>query len=174
MMLTKITLLLFGLFLLSSIIWLHDPNNNSNTDNIKHSGLISYSFSEKEINCVAKNVYYEARGESISGQDAIIQVTFNRWLYSPHPQNLCQIVYKRNSNGCQFSWVCNKSLIKPNIHTKLWKDIELATRKILHYGNCYCGISQRVYYYHNLNSHPKWARLKIRIARIGHHVFYSK
>lgn len=67
---------------------------------------------EKQLGCVAKAVYFEARGESLIGQRAVTSVIFNRAKSSRFPDNFCEIVYQRDENGCQFSWVCTDHSIK--------------------------------------------------------------
>ena len=50
--------------------------------------------------CLALNVYHEARGESEEGQYAVAHVTMNRVDSSKHGNTVCEVVYARK----QFSW----------------------------------------------------------------------
>ena len=59
-----------------------------------------------EIDCLARNIYHEARGESLQGQIAVAAVTVNRVLTKGYPSSICQVVYQ----PYQFSWV--KELLK--------------------------------------------------------------
>ena len=64
----------------------------------------------KEISCLARNVYYEARGESLQGQKAVALVTLNRVENPMFPNTICGVVNERKvvkgTTKCQFSWRC--------------------------------------------------------------------
>ncbi|WJJ55088.1 cell wall hydrolase [Xanthomonas phage RTH11] len=64
--------------------------------------------SEAEITCMAKAVYFEARGEGTVGMTAVGYVILNRMAHHDFKaKTACGVVYERNSRGCQFSWVCD-------------------------------------------------------------------
>ncbi len=48
--------------------------------------------------CLALNIYHEARGESLTGQHAVAQVTMNR--AQRDPKKVCSVVFNKH----QFSW----------------------------------------------------------------------
>lgn len=50
--------------------------------------------------CLALNIYHEARGESLTGQLAVAQVTLNRISDPRYPDEICEVVYQRR----QFAW----------------------------------------------------------------------
>jgi spore germination cell wall hydrolase CwlJ-like protein len=50
--------------------------------------------------CLALNIYHEARGESLTGQLAVAQVTLNRSQNPAYPDEICEVVYQDH----QFSW----------------------------------------------------------------------
>ena len=50
--------------------------------------------------CLALNVYHEARNQTIDGQYAVAHVTMNRVASSKHADNICDVVYANK----QFSW----------------------------------------------------------------------
>lgn len=66
---------------------------------------------KEQLRCVAQAVYFEARGESRKGQRAVATVIFNRSKSRRFPDNFCDIVYQKNSNGCQFTWACSDHTI---------------------------------------------------------------
>ena len=43
--------------------------------------------------CLALNVYHEARNQTIDGQYAVAHVTMNRVASSKHADNICDVVY---------------------------------------------------------------------------------
>lgn len=62
--------------------------------------------------CLAKNIYYESRGEGLVGQYAVASTTLNRVEDPEFPDEVCDVVkYKAVSNKtkktvCAFSWYC--------------------------------------------------------------------
>lgn len=53
-----------------------------------------------EINCLALNVYHEARSEPLVGQVSVANVTLNRLGKPGRPATVCGVVFERG----QFSW----------------------------------------------------------------------
>ena len=50
-----------------------------------------------EIMCLAKNIYYEARGEPLHGKIAVAQVTLNRVTHrTQFEASICGVVYAKN------------------------------------------------------------------------------
>lgn len=54
----------------------------------------------KEVICLAKNIYYESRGETVLGQKLVAKVTLNRQKNKNFPNTICKVVYQ----PYQFSW----------------------------------------------------------------------
>src|SRR3954470_13990081 len=57
-------------------------------------------FHARSLECLALNVYYEARGESLAGQYAVAEVTMNRKASLGYPKTVCEVVYQKAA----FSW----------------------------------------------------------------------
>ena len=68
--------------------------------------------SSRELECLADAVYYEARGETPSGQAAVAQVVMNRVRHPAFPKSICGVVFQGayNRTGCQFSFACDGSM----------------------------------------------------------------
>lgn len=63
------------------------------------------SSQQKELECLTKVVWYEARGESKRGKILVANVVQNRTTYGkPFATTICDVVYQRS----QFSWTLNK------------------------------------------------------------------
>src|SRR3954470_19558183 len=62
--------------------------------------LAAREFHARNVECLALNVYYEARGESLAGQYAVAEVTMNRKSALGFPKTICEVVYQRSA----FSW----------------------------------------------------------------------
>lgn len=74
----------------------------------KPSVLTKYS--DEERMCVAKAIYFEARGEPRIGQLAVAHVIKNRSESDRFPTNLCDVVKQKAKQVCQFSWVCDRGM----------------------------------------------------------------
>src|SRR5438128_3895475 len=61
-------------------------------------------FHARSVDCLARNVYYEARGESLAGQYAVAEVTLNRKASLGYPKTVCEVVYQKGA----FSWTGEK------------------------------------------------------------------
>lgn len=126
-----------------------------------------------QLECLAKNIYWEAAGESFEGKVAVAQVTLNRLESGRYGETLCQVVFQRTTLYknviCQFSWTCTaKSRIPPR-NQRLFKESEEVARKV-YIENYRLPHLTKAMYFHNTTVRPGWN--KIKIAQIGQHVFY--
>jgi len=140
-----------------------------------HPNFITMAQREKELDCLAKNIYYEAGIEPFEGKVAVAQVTINRTKSDKFPNNICAVVYERNliynNVICQFSWYCDsKTKIKP-IHAATYKESEAVARKVLLEGFKLDIIKEDTLYYHADYINPRWKRE--RVTKIGRHIFYK-
>ena len=53
--------------------------------------------------CLALNIYHEARGEPLIGQEMVASVTLNRVASPLYPDNVCDVVYQPR----QFAWTAD-------------------------------------------------------------------
>jgi spore germination cell wall hydrolase CwlJ-like protein len=121
------------------------------------------SANEKDIACLAKNIYHEARGESLHGQIAVAQVTLNRVASGKFQRNICSVVYAPK----QFSWTIGpRKKIKD---TKAWEaSVAVATAvltKSIHLPDF------KALYFHTKQVNPGWNRSVLAV--IGNHIFYA-
>ena len=118
-----------------------------------------------EILCLAKNIYYEARGEPMHGKIAVAQVTLNRVTHRTEFQSsICQVVYAKH----QFSWTQERHREPRGPE---WIEAQalakLVIQGVVHLPNF------KALYFHNLTVKPKWNKTKELVARIGNHIFYQ-
>ena len=118
-----------------------------------------------ELLCLAKNIYYEARGEPLHGKIAVAQVTLNRVTHrTEFDASICQVVYAKH----QFSWT-NESHKPPS--GAAWHEAQEIAKAVV---NGFTHIPQfNALYFHNLKVNPRWNRTKKIVARIGNHTFYA-
>ena len=123
----------------------------------------------RELKCLADNIYYEAGNQSTQGKLAVAAVTINRVKSPKFPKSVCAVVYQRTKRVCQFSWVCegNKTVRSAQQYSESKKVAE----KVLLYGANQGILGRNVLFYHADYVNPRW-NLK-RVAKIGDHIFYA-
>jgi spore germination cell wall hydrolase CwlJ-like protein len=133
---------------------------------------------ERQLACLARNVFYEANGEPMAGQMAVAQVTVNRAKSGLFPNDLCAVVTQSTIVGsdtrvCQFSWYCDEQFNKKKIISKNNASY-IAAKKILVDGERVAKIDEDVFFFrrHDVYMHPSWPNKTI--VKIGNHVFYKR
>ena len=114
-----------------------------------------------DVNCLARNIFYEAGNQSRSGKIAVAHVTINR-LRKNFAKSICQVVYQRN----QFSWTKKRRL--PSINNDIWLETKELAESILN-GSIKSNIGGATRF-HATYVHPGW---KGKVAIIGDHIFYK-
>ena len=83
-----------------------------------YSVPITMAEREKQLECLAKNIYFEAATEPFEGKVAVAQVTMNRVESGKFPADVCDVVFQKNTFYnrvvCQFSWYCEERSLNPN------------------------------------------------------------
>ena len=74
---------------------------------------------QKQVMCLAENIFYESAHEPLDGQVAVAFVTLNRVKSKSYPNNICSVVKQKNPRGCQFSWYCDGKSDNPK-DTEAW------------------------------------------------------
>ncbi len=122
--------------------------------------------------CLARAVYFEARGESELGQLAVAKVILNRVKSSRFPNNICGVVYQgsHRKNSCQFSFACDGQADVPK-YGKPWRKAKLVAKRALSGSNDLRVISTAMFYHADYVK-PKWAGAMNRLIKIGSHIFY--
>jgi len=123
--------------------------------------------SEKEVTCLAKNIFYEAPAEPYEGKLAVATVTMNRVRHKDFPKTVCAVVYQRNKRGCQFSWTCGA---RAKMDTALYNDAKKIAREVLT-RNIRLSSIKNALYFHNTTVQPNWD-FAHPIKKIGNHIFY--
>lgn len=118
----------------------------------------------QEVLCLAKNIYFESRGESLAGKLAVAKVTLNRTKHEDFPGTVCKVVYQPG----QFSWTAKKR------HTitdyKAWQESLEIARDALATGLTELRGFSAVYFHSGRKPQGWSGRL---IAKIGKHRFYT-
>lgn len=124
---------------------------------------------QRELTCLAENIYYEAAGETLAGKMAVGLVTLNRVRSGRFAHTVCGVVNQRVGGSCQFSWRCEPSLKTRN--NQQWRDSwNIATYLMT---NTAFDITGGATYFHNQSVKPNWKNLN-KTGRIDNHTFYSR
>jgi spore germination cell wall hydrolase CwlJ-like protein len=129
---------------------------------------------EADLECLAQNVYFEARGEPLAGQYAVAEVTLNRTRAANFPHTICAVVHEmrwdpsRRRNVADFSWTELGSL-SPDDGAAWERATAVATAE---YDDLHDPVVPGALFYHSTSVRPAWARNRTAIAKIGRHVFY--
>lgn len=133
---------------------------------------------QKQVDCLAKNIYYEAGAESYEGKLAVAQVTLNRVNSGKFPSDICSVVYQKTTDQnlktvCQFSWTCMvKELVVRNKY--VWEESYMIAKRALTEPVLHDTIAEsNALYFHAVYIKPNWGNTKF-IKQIGNHIFYSK
>ena len=122
-------------------------------------------FHARSVECLALNIYYEARGEPSDGQYAVAEVTMNRRAARGYPNTVCEVVYQRAA----FSWTDYSTVLAPPAGPE-WERAQRIAEAV--YYQKRLPTLQGALFYHATYVSPDWSKERRRITRIGRHVFY--
>lgn len=166
MLVMKNVLNVFGKMALVAI-FLFGPMTYSHSDEIGYliENIESNPVTSEDIQCMAKNIYHEARGEPLAGQYAVAHVTMNRVKSDRYPNTICKVVYQ----PYQFSWANHG---EPRIKDKVsWtRSVKIAEEVIYHLTTD--DVTNGATHFHMDYVHPRWMYKLKRTVKIGNHIFY--
>ena len=125
---------------------------------------------DRDLVCMARNLYYESRGQSQKGQIAVGHVVLNRVKHRYYPRSVCGVVKQGGRKGpCQFSWYCDR-------HSNQPKDLKTYSRMLQISLQVLSGETgdptNGANMFHSKAVRPGWARKAQSRGRIGDHLFY--
>ena len=126
---------------------------------------------DEELECLALNVYFEARGESNEGQVAVAHVVMNRAADSRFPGHLCAVIRDggKSSENCQFSWWCDRLSDQP-AHMTDWEAAKDVARAV--YWGDVADPTGGALWYHATHVKAYWRGQFQKSRKIGNHIFY--
>lgn len=135
---------------------------------------ITASVRDRQLGCLAKNIYYEAGSEPFEGKTAVAQVTINRANSGKFPSDICQVIYQKNifyeKVVCQYSWTCDRESGARPINNANYNESMIVAKKVL-LENYRLPSLKDAMYFHGKQIDPHWG--KERVATIGNHIFYK-
>ena len=146
------------------------------------------------VECLALNMYYEARSQGTAGVFAVSAVVLNRVNDSRFPNSVCEVVYQgptRESwktrqhkdlpahkrqyypikNKCQFSWYCDGKSDTP-YNKKRYKELLDLSEAIMYNEISFVDITDGALFYHADYVTPGWVKTKQRTVEVQDHIFY--
>jgi spore germination cell wall hydrolase CwlJ-like protein len=142
---------------------------------VARQGFVSVAERSKQLDCLTRNIYWEAGSEPFEGKVAVAQVTLNRVESGKFPKDICGVVYQKNIVYdrviCQFSWYCDGSSVRRAIHPAHWKESEEVAKKVLLEGFRLPSVKNAMYF-HADYVNPRWG--KPQVAKFGRHIFYAE
>ena len=174
---TTMLLKFLGLMLIAAVLV---QTVNIKFENLKEGseayrqGFVSTADRTRQLDCLTRNIYWEAASEPFEGKVAVAQVTMNRVASGQFGEDVCGVVYQKNNYLgkiiCQFSWVCEAThKIRP-IYPALYRESEEVAKKVL-LENFRLSTMRDALYFHGDYVNPNWGKKKI--SQIGRHIFYK-
>ena len=144
------------------------------------------SDNEKQLECLAMNIYFETMAVSMADAMAVSDVVQNRVESIHYPNTICEVVHQGKTkpswkdpnkmvmvrDACQFSWYCDGKADTPT-NSEAWERSRRYAHQFFYYG-LYKGITEGSTHYHANYVKPYWAPTLDRVTRIGAHIFYRK
>jgi len=131
----------------------------------------------EDVQCLAENIYFEARSESTAGRVAVALVTLNRVEHTNFPDTVCGVVRQTkyypsgriDLHSCQFSWYCDGKSDEPT--ENCWEEILTLASVMLGWESS--DVTDGALWYHSKKVNPTWADHYVKTISIDNHIFYK-
>ena len=169
----SVSFLVIGLILSGSLLnWAVSNRLAQNT--ITEGSSITATVRERQLGCLAKNIYHEAGSEPFEGKVAVAQVTLNRAASGQYSNDICKVIFQKNMIYekvlCQFSWVCDRETGVRPVNKAAYEESMSVAKKVLLEDFRLPGLNEALFYHADYIS-PGWKKTKV--AKIGRHIFYK-
>lgn len=162
---------------------------------IQETVAVEPDIDDAELDCLAKNIYHEARGESREGKLAVAHVTMNRVHSNRFPDTVCGVVHQAVyskwwweekgkrvpvRNKCQFSWYCDGKSDRIRLTTsdgnpiainvRAWAESQDVAMEVM------LGLTEdntlgATYYYNPSLADPDWKHYFTKTVIVDNHKF---
>ncbi|WP_169816615.1 cell wall hydrolase [Rhodovibrio salinarum] len=126
----------------------------------------------QQIQCLAKTIYFEARGEPDAGKLAVGHVVMNRVASDDYPDTVCEVMQQGgedNLHRCQFSFYCDGRSDDPE-DKAAWRHSQALARAV--FWDFSPDPTGGARWYHADYVSPDWRNQFDKGPVIGQHVFY--
>lgn len=143
-------------------------------------------YDSEDLECLALNIYHEARGETQRGKLAVAHVTVNRVEHHRFPNSICGVVYQavyskwwRENHGrnvpvrnmCQFSWYCDGKS-DGTYDRRAWQESLLIAVSVLE-EQTQDPTNGATHYFNPTLANPDWRHDFVQVAMVDSHLFYK-
>jgi spore germination cell wall hydrolase CwlJ-like protein len=159
---------------LASLLYLAHESHAVHESHKAQEQVTALEVRAEDLECLAKNVHHEARGEPLEGQYAVAEVTMNRVASSLFPKSVCEVVHEQRWDARRrryvgaFSWTELDGVGEPS--GSAWQRAQEVAAAV--YDGTHSPRVPNALYYHAKHIKPRWANANRRVATIGRHVFY--
>lgn len=122
-----------------------------------------FYFNYKQIECLVKNVYHEARGESKHGRLLVTATVINRAAIKK--KSYCEVVYEYK----QYSWTLDKRLLDKKIPPAVYRNLETEILQAIDTNS----LNKTVTHYHRKDIKPHWSKSLKFFVKVENHIFYG-
>ena len=149
---------------------------------------------DRATECLALNMYHEARGQGTAGLFAVSAVVLNRVNDKRFPNSVCEVIeqgpireswktrqhkdlpYNKRKfypvkNKCQFSWYCDGKSDTP-YNKKKYQELLDLSKAIMYNEISFVDITDGALFYHADYVTPGWAKTKQKTVEVQDHIFY--
>ena len=136
---------------------------------------------DNDLDCLAQNIYFEAKSESQAGQIAVGQVVLNRVDSPKYPNTICEVIRQGPTynwtedfpvrHKCQFSWYCDGKSDKIR-NQDAWYQAKSIASALISMRDMVPNIVEDATHYHAHYVNPHWASKLEKVTRIDSHIFY--
>lgn len=123
------------------------------------------------ITCLARSIYWEAKGKDSADMEAVANVVMNRLGHEGFPDTVCKVVKQGSeTKSCQFSWWCDgkSDSVQEEVPYAMAKEI---ARKALN--KQLPDRTKGALYFHDRTVKPDWAKEYVNTVDIGLFRFYK-
>ena len=124
---------------------------------------------DRDLFCMAKNIYHEAAHEPDLGKYAVAQITLNRKYNPKYPKSICSVIL----DPFQFSWANDSKIRWTQPRGPAWEHSKKIAEDVILRGYRVRGLEHGMFYHADYVS-PRWRDESAKIAKIGRHIFYSR
>lgn len=130
-------------------------------------------YDRQQLDCLARAVYYEARGESERGMRGVAHVIINRAGNPSFPSSVCAVINERRGARCQFSFVCEGKMERRiTASDPMWTYAQRIAR-VAYFGAP--DPTNGALYFHARRVRPSWRHAFEEVAEdFGNHRFYRE
>ena len=126
-----------------------------------------------EWRCLTEAIYFEARGEPVTGQFAVAEVILNRVDSHRYPDDICGVVNQGTGrlHACQFSYTCDgipETIGEP----RAWERAGKIARLMV--DGAPRALTGDAAHYHADYVDPYWNKVYPQTAQVGIHIFYKQ